>query len=158
MHFSGTGHEDWGANFGTTLGCTDVSAFDGISFFAKGTSRTDDVLQVIAQVPAAHPAGSGGDCLENCWSHPRAPITLTEGWGHYTLPFGDLRHPGLAPVEGVDRLVDGGDDLGVVAVEGGSVGPQGLDPGCKVGHLVTLPPRHPSRARASRSRSVWAAR
>lgn len=104
LHFSGTGYESWGANVGTTLGCTDTSAFDGISFYARGTSGTDDVLQVIAQVPAAQPVGSGGDCLADCYSHPRAPIVLTPEWVHYAVPFAALEHPGWgvsAPYEGV---------------------------------------------------------
>jgi len=52
--FSGTGHEDWGANVGVSLGCTDVSEFDGITFYAKGLARRD-------QLVLGDPPGDPGD-------------------------------------------------------------------------------------------------
>ncbi len=77
LHFAGTGHTTWGANFGTTLGCTDTSKFDGVSFYAKGTSGEKDELHVMIQVAAALPVTSGGDCYEDCYSHPRTTVELT---------------------------------------------------------------------------------
>ena len=103
LHFVGAGHSSWGANFGTTLGCTDTSNFDGVSFFAKGSSGAMDELHVIIQVAAALPVTSGGDCLEDCYSHPRTTITLTPDWVRYDVPFSEFMHPGW----GVPAAYDG---------------------------------------------------
>lgn len=93
LHFVGSGHLTWGANVGITFGCTDTSSFDGVSLYAKGTSGSQGEVHVIAQVAAALPLSSGGDCFEDCYSHPRTTIELTEEWTRYDLPFSDFQQP-----------------------------------------------------------------
>jgi endo-1,4-beta-xylanase len=94
LHFSGTGYAGWGANFGNTPGCMDTSSFTGLSFYARGTSGAANELNVIAQVPEALPLSAGGDCVEDCYSHPRTTITLTDEWTRYDLPFSQFQYPG----------------------------------------------------------------
>jgi endo-1,4-beta-xylanase len=107
LHFTGMGHSIWGANFGKTPGCTDTSAFDGLSFYAKGSSGTANELHVIAQVAAALPFTAGGDCASDCYSHPRTTIVLSEDWVRFDLPFSAFRHPGWGVVTEYDGTVMG---------------------------------------------------
>ena len=74
--------------------CVDVSAFDGISFWAKGTSGTAN--SVIFQIvhPGTQPADGmpPGDCTvpAQCYLHPKKNITLTADWTHYTVTWDEL--------------------------------------------------------------------
>jgi hypothetical protein len=75
--------------------CLDVSAFDGISFWAKGTSGTMNVVKFQAVAPATQPTDQmpAGDCapMTACaFIHPAKSITLTEDWKQYAIPFSEL--------------------------------------------------------------------
>jgi hypothetical protein len=65
-----------------TLGvfCIDVSAFDGIAFWAK-SGVTGKQINVSFVVPETNPQGApGGDCTANCYNpHPRPSRSLTSG-------------------------------------------------------------------------------
>jgi hypothetical protein len=72
------------------LYCADISAFDGISFWAK-TGVPDSVFDVDFVLPStnAASAGGGGDCLTNCYNHPRKRVAPTGSWAQYAIRFDD---------------------------------------------------------------------
>jgi hypothetical protein len=79
----------------TTAGiyCVDISAFDGITFWAKAAMAGSkiDVNFVVPEtnMVAADPTLGGGDCLKSCYNHPRKTITLTADWAQYSVAFAD---------------------------------------------------------------------
>jgi hypothetical protein len=73
--------------------CADISAFDGISFWAK-TGVSDAVFDVNFVLPATNAASSdptlgGGDCVTGCYNHPRKRVALTGSWAQYAILFAD---------------------------------------------------------------------
>ncbi|MDC3981541.1 hypothetical protein [Polyangium jinanense] len=99
-HVSATGVKaptdgGFGAGFGFGLkdangACAGVSAFEGISFWAKGTAGADNALRVQAVHPATQAKADGGDCETNCYNHPGKNITLTSEWKQYTVKWSEL--------------------------------------------------------------------
>ncbi|WP_170228901.1 hypothetical protein [Polyangium fumosum] len=99
-HVSGTGIKaptdgGFGAGFGFGLkdangACAGISAFDGISFWAKGTAGADNALRLQAVHPATQAKADGGDCETNCYNHPGKSITLTSEWKQYTIKWNEL--------------------------------------------------------------------
>jgi hypothetical protein len=84
-----------------TLGiyCLDVSAFDGVAFWAK-SGVTGRQFNVSFVVPETNPTGApGGDCAANCYQHPFKTITLTDQWAQYTVKFSEAGG-GTAKVNG----------------------------------------------------------
>jgi hypothetical protein len=80
---------------GAGLYCVDVSAFDGIAFWAKAATDMSKISLNFA-VPATNKATmdmmgrpNGGDCTVNCYNHPRVTFTLTKSWAQYTAKFAD---------------------------------------------------------------------
>jgi hypothetical protein len=80
---------------GAGLYCVDVSAFDGIAFWAKAATDMSKISLNFA-VPATNKATmdmmgrpNGGDCTVNCYNHPRVTFTLTTSWAQYTAKFAD---------------------------------------------------------------------
>jgi hypothetical protein len=75
------------------LYCIDVSAFTGVSFWAKAATAGSKISLnfVLPQTNAAtsNDAGvaTGGDCKMNCFNHPRVTFTLTTTWAQYTATF-----------------------------------------------------------------------
>jgi hypothetical protein len=75
--------------------CIDVSAFDGVAFWAKaGTAGAKISLNFV--IPQTNQAGTddqgrpnGGDCKAHCFNHPKASVTLTTDWAQYTVKFAD---------------------------------------------------------------------
>ncbi len=110
IHYAGSGWVSYGAGMGFGLGCTDVSAFTGISFWAKGTTSESEspsppkdanVINFQVAIPETHAKNTetvpgeniGGDCEPDsgmCYGHPAIDITLTEEWTKYEIPFEDL--------------------------------------------------------------------
>jgi hypothetical protein len=90
--FSGEGYDDWGAGTNLALGCWDVSDFDGVSFWAKGTDASDIDFQVA--LPETHAVDDGGDCEERCFDHPRTTITLSDEWTQFVIPWDELEQEG----------------------------------------------------------------
>jgi hypothetical protein len=79
--------------------CIDVSAFDGVSFWAKSATAGRQV-NVSFVVPETNPEGApGGDCKANCYNHPSKAVTLTDQWAQYTVKFADAV-AGTAKVNG----------------------------------------------------------
>jgi hypothetical protein len=68
--------------------CVDVSAFDGVTFWAKAATAGSKV-GVNFVVPETNMAPDG-DCPLNattCYNHPQVTVTLTTDWAQYTVPF-----------------------------------------------------------------------
>jgi hypothetical protein len=80
---------------GAGILCIDISAFDGVSFWAKAASAGSKVSVnfVVPQTNEAttdstgHP--NGGDCKAHCFNHPRVVVALTSDWAQYTVKFAD---------------------------------------------------------------------
>jgi hypothetical protein len=84
-----------------TLGvyCIDVSAFDGVAFWAK-SGVTGKQFNVSFVVPETNPQGApGGDCTADCYNHPSKTITVTDQWAQYTVKFSEAI-AGTAKVNG----------------------------------------------------------
>ena len=89
--------------------CVDISAFDGVSFWAKSTNP-GSTITVNFVLPSTNAMStnsmgqpSGGDCdpkTMQCYDHPRVPVTLTSDWAHYTVKF-SAATGGSAPVGNV---------------------------------------------------------
>jgi hypothetical protein len=73
--------------------CVDISAFTGVSFWAKaGTAGSQISLNFVlpqTNMSVTNDAGVmvGGDCMMNCYNHPRVTFMLTTQWAQYTAPF-----------------------------------------------------------------------
>jgi hypothetical protein len=79
--------------------CIDVSAFDGVAFWAK-SAVTGKQFSVSFVVPETNPQGAaGGDCTANCYNHPSKVITVTDQWAQYTVKFSEAI-AGTAKVNG----------------------------------------------------------
>ncbi len=113
----------YGAGFGFGLvdpekgACVDLSAFDGISFWAKGTAGADNSLKFQIVAPATQPADSMpvGDCASSAaacaFKHPAKTITLTADWKQFVIKFSELA-PASAyagKVLGFNMITDGPD-------------------------------------------------
>ena len=75
--------------------CNDVSAFTGISFWAKG--RGGDHVRFLAVIPATQPVADGGDCdnaAMSCWDHPGHLFELSNQWQQYHVAWKDLAQYG----------------------------------------------------------------
>ncbi len=76
--------------------CVDISAFDGVSFWAK-SATAGSTITVNFVLPSTNAISTdnlgrpnGGDCnpkTAQCYDHPRVPVTLTADWAHYTVQF-----------------------------------------------------------------------
>jgi hypothetical protein len=67
--------------------CVDVTAFDGLSFWAKaGTAGAHVGVNFVVPETNLTP---NGDCLvaATCYNHPQKLITLTADWQQYTVTF-----------------------------------------------------------------------
>jgi hypothetical protein len=111
----------YGAGFGFGLvdpakgACVDLSAFAGISFWAKGTAGASNVLKFQIVAPATQPTTEMpvGDCATAAcaFKHPAKEITLTAEWQQFVINFADLA-PAAAytgKVLGFNMITDGPD-------------------------------------------------
>jgi hypothetical protein len=75
--------------------CIDISAFDGVSFWAKAAKAgsTISLNFVLPQTNMVSMDGmgrpQGGDCTMNCYNHPYVSVTLTADWAQYAVKFSD---------------------------------------------------------------------
>jgi hypothetical protein len=73
--------------------CIDISAFTGVSFWAKAAAEGSTIsLNFVvpqANIYATNDAGAPteGDCQTNCYDYPRVSFSLTTSWAQYTAPF-----------------------------------------------------------------------
>jgi hypothetical protein len=64
--------------------CVDVTAFDGVTFWAKAATAGAHV-GVNFVVPETNMPD--GDCTASCYNHPQKQITLTTDWAQYSVTF-----------------------------------------------------------------------
>jgi hypothetical protein len=91
--FSG-GKADTSGMFRTQY-CSDVSLFDGVSFWAKGQGNAH--LRFLAVIPATDPTSGFGDCdsaTSLCSDHPGMPFTVGDQWQLYHVAWHDLAQYG----------------------------------------------------------------
>jgi hypothetical protein len=73
--------------------CIDISAFTGVSFWAKaaaaGSAISLNFVVPQANMYATNDAGAPteGDCQTNCYDYPRVSFSLTTSWAQYAAPF-----------------------------------------------------------------------
>lgn len=100
LRFSGSGYLDWGAGMGVDLRWTetgdeaclyDASAYDGFSFWARGSGES---VRLIVQNPFIVPVSSGGDCEMGCWDSHGVDLTLEDEWQLVEIRFDDLEQAG----------------------------------------------------------------
>jgi len=83
------------SGMGHGMSCTDVSAFDGISFWAK--SGTGGPVRFLAAIPATDPTPGVGDCNSatmTCYDHPGKLFNFTGDWAHYSAAWSELAQYG----------------------------------------------------------------
>jgi hypothetical protein len=95
LHLSGSGFQGFGAGAGDMILCTDASAFQGITFWAKGTSGTSNDVALQVAIPATQATADGGDCASSCYDHPSKKVVLTTAWQQYHVLFSDLAQAGF---------------------------------------------------------------
>jgi hypothetical protein len=75
--------------------CVDVTAFDGVTFWAKAGSTatsTSPKISVNFVIPEQNAVKDGGDCdptKSTCYDHPQKSITLTTDWQQYSVTFAE---------------------------------------------------------------------
>jgi hypothetical protein len=78
---------------GAAIYCIDISVFDGVSFWAKAATAGSTISlnfvlpQTNMQSTDSMGRPNGGDCVTNCFNHPRVTLTLTTDWAPYTVRF-----------------------------------------------------------------------
>jgi len=117
VHFAGAGFQgpasatNWGAGTGFALGgsipggltygtgltvmATDVSAYTGISFYAKSSMMSD----ISVQFPTADTTPDYCTCFAAnlCYVvHSTVVLAIAADWTRYTIKFADLRQPSYA--------------------------------------------------------------
>lgn len=112
----------YGAGFGFGLvdpaksACVDVSAFDGISFWAKGNVPGGTLtFQIIAHESQPSNAQPQGDCASptgGCrFKHPAITVPFSGPWEHQVIRFEDLESPAFTWTDrrilGMSFITDG---------------------------------------------------
>lgn len=93
---TGSGFTEWGAGLQVDLNNAggrnpyDATAFEGISFQAKGSGSVRVELVTMA---ITEPSG-GGTCAENCYDAHGFTIELSADWQEHVIAFGDLTQEG----------------------------------------------------------------
>jgi hypothetical protein len=95
LHLSGTGFQMFGAGVGFMMVCTDASAFQGITFWAKGTSGTSNDIALQVAIPQTQAVADLGDCTSKCYDHPSKRVAVTTSWQQYNVKFTDLAQAGF---------------------------------------------------------------
>lgn len=98
VHTYGNGFADWGAGVGfdlafdgQTYGSYDVSAYDGITFWARGDSAT--VLEVRVSTATTTRAEWGGTCQNEPCPYPLSvSLRVDSPWRQYWVPFAYLHN------------------------------------------------------------------
>jgi hypothetical protein len=78
--------------------CVDVTAFDGLTFWAKAATAGAKV-GVNFVVPKTNMTPDG-DCTTACYNHPQKLVTLTADWQQYSVAFSAAMGGTGAKVEG----------------------------------------------------------
>ncbi len=102
-HLRGSGFTDFGAGLGFSgwLMCVDVSAFAGISLWAKGGPGTGTSLasgpRFNLLMPATLPVQFGGTCTVSCNDYHTVQLSLTEQWQKYSFRWNQFSQQGFGP-------------------------------------------------------------
>jgi hypothetical protein len=96
---------------GAGLYCVGISAFTGVSFWAKAATAgaTVSLNYVLPQLNMSIVNDAGvpqaGDCQTGCYNYPHVEFTLTTSWALYTAPFA-MATGGTASVGSVIQEVE----------------------------------------------------
>jgi hypothetical protein len=110
LHVTGTGFDEWGSGIAAPLAYADgsqclfdASAYQGVTFWAKGTIEDDPEfvgeaydpgrLRLLAIEKDVVPSTDGGNCYAeegSCWDSHRFLFELGPCWTQYTFRFEDL--------------------------------------------------------------------
>jgi hypothetical protein len=91
--------------------CVDITAFDGMTFWARAATATAARVGVNFVTPetnlkATDPLIGGGDCVNpGCYNHPQKLVTLTTTWAQYNVTFAEALGGTGARVKTVLQLV-----------------------------------------------------
>ena len=78
--------------------CADISAFDGVSFWAKTGIAAGSNVNVNFVLPNTNAESkdpmtmkeNGGDCVGNaCYNHPKKLVAITSAWAQYHVTFAE---------------------------------------------------------------------
>ncbi|MEM9454086.1 MAG: hypothetical protein AAGF11_07895 [Myxococcota bacterium] len=92
----GEGFDTWGAGMGVAINASmtdcpyDAAAFEGISFWARGTGTVRVQLPIMATVPTE----AGGTCSGVCYDTFGLEVELTDVWTFYAFAWDELAQQG----------------------------------------------------------------
>jgi hypothetical protein len=102
LHVHGSGYSDWGSGIGFPVSLEseggrrclyDATAYDGVSFWAKGDAQLD----VLWITPAVIPREEAGRCdgfIGGCYDSHSMVVSLDEEWSEYQVQFADMDQHG----------------------------------------------------------------
>jgi hypothetical protein len=87
MYLAAANDSGWGPGAGIYMECTDVTAYKGIHFWAKGTAGRTVVVQFKGAMTTSvtDAQKSGGTCPQGVTCDVSANITVNAAWTEYTL-------------------------------------------------------------------------
>ena len=92
--------------------CIDISAFDGVTFWAKGSTATSkvNVNFVLPETNEQNTVTGGGDCVKDsgCFNHPFKTVPITTEWAQYSVKFSEAaggKYPSGGPNAGGSATV-----------------------------------------------------
>jgi hypothetical protein len=95
FHYTQTAAVQWGGGFGFWFYCTDISAYEGVSFWAKGTlpeaatTAENPGIEIAFQNPATTSTDGCGNCEGTCRG-ARVYQTITADWAMYEYVWADI--------------------------------------------------------------------
>lgn len=97
IHYKGAAPGGWGATLGLTVAaCYDASAYQGLSFFIKGSAAAgNSQIKFSLHSPISEPEPSGG-CSKadqdagKCYDHFAKVVTLSDQWTRYDIKWKDF--------------------------------------------------------------------
>src|SRR5690606_35830190 len=110
VEISNTRSSEWGGALGFWMGCTDASAYDGLSFWARGPVPGELVTLGLSMEATSPPAeedpAAGGTCTGTECVGPSVAFEVTSSWQQVLLPWSAFE-PGTngsssIPADGTD--------------------------------------------------------
>ena len=103
LHTRGSSFTSWGVVASARLAigqgaCYDASAYAGLEFWARGTSR----VAVSAQMSDVTPTTLGGLCVRDCFNRHVHPIELGAKWQQYTIAWSEFVQQGTPSTRAFD--------------------------------------------------------
>jgi hypothetical protein len=92
LHVKGGRLREWGATVEFVFGnrCYDASAYAGIAFSARGSTR----IYVAPREVSVMPVSEGGTCVEDCHNNHVKQIRLEPAWHTYQVRFDEVEQRG----------------------------------------------------------------